>query len=147
MLSNLYKNNSKVFELAGDFRAKDTNCYNGYFPINGLMKHNPAAEDAPDVYTYDNQKLYYLNRLIKDCKGKSKLVFCESPRYLAADSTVFKPIINLCAKNNILFLNHYNDKEFTGDRKLFYDSGHLNKKGSILYTKKIIKEIRNYYKF
>lgn len=141
--SNLYANNSKLFELLDDnYSNLKNNIYEGYLPIKDTMKYEPAPNEEPKIYKVDNLKLYYLEKLIRDCKDKTKIYFFESPRYSSKENNIFKPIRDLCRKYNVPFYDHYSDKEFVSNRNLFYDSGHLNRAGSILYTDRVIEEIK-----
>jgi hypothetical protein len=143
--SNLYLNNSKLFELISDnSSAANGNIYNGYLPIKDTMKYKPICSEKSIRYKTDTLKLYYFEKLMKDCKGKTKLVFVESPRYISGDDAVFQPIKKLCVKYRIPFYDHYLDKKITSNKALFYDSGHLNRAGSILYTKEVASEIKKY---
>ena len=55
---------------------------------------------------------------------------------------VYKIPKDLAAKHQIPFIDHFRDSVFVGHPELFYDYGHLNRKGAILYSEMISKELK-----
>jgi hypothetical protein len=109
------------------------------------MNYEPKRSYEPIHYKADRLKLFYLEKLMQDCRGKTTLIFFESPRYASVENNIFEPVKRLCKKYDIPFYDHYSDTFFIHNKNLFQDSGHMNRMGSVLYTKSIIKEIKASY--
>jgi len=62
--------------------------------------------------------------------------------YICSKEDVFKIPRELAAKYDIPFIDHYRDTTFVGHEELFYDFGHLNRKGAELYSEIISKELK-----
>lgn len=146
MLSRSYQYNSKYLQLVGDCIKPMQENIKGYKPVDKTMSYdvNTLANSGPEVYKYDNLKIHYIERLVKECKTKGiKIVFFTSPSYKAYSSLVFKPIRDLSNKYSIPFFEHYTDSNFVDNKDYFYDSVHMNRTGASLYTKSIISELRS----
>ena len=141
MQSYLYRYNSKILQLIADNITPQQNDIKGYRPMIGKMEYTPYINNKISI-KYDSLKIYYLEQLIKECRGKTKLIFFISPQYGKNDSKEYKPLYDLSKKYNVPIFNHNNDKNFISNKNLFYDTVHLNEKGATLYTKTIISEIK-----
>ncbi|MCD8291488.1 MAG: hypothetical protein LUC91_08330 [Prevotella sp.] len=142
MASNMYRFNS-VFPLLIMENIHPFHVFNkGYEPLDNEMKSEPKQLDDSHVYGYDSLKLYYMERLIKDCQGKTKLIFTISPFYENKDDKVLKPLKKMCEKYRIPFLNHFTDTTFNYRRKYFSDKEHLNRKGATAYSSVVANEIK-----
>lgn len=142
MYSNTYKYHALLRGLFGDYKSHHYSKL-GYEPSISQMQNEEIIQEKTD-YQIDELKMFYLESFIKDCiASHTKLIFTASPRY-GYDETgnAFDPLLSLCHKYNIPFLNHYTDKRFTHNKEYYHDATHFCKKGSTLYTKDLIKELR-----
>ena len=141
---NSYRFNSQFIQLVMDNIKPLRQDAKGYRPLQGEMQYEPIQKDKEtQSYAYDSLKLYYLERLVQDCKTSgTQLIFTASPLYKSTDARVFTPIEDLCARYKIPFINHYADPVFNEEKSYFKDSGHLNQRGAEAYTKSIIQEVR-----
>jgi hypothetical protein len=126
----------------GKWGAMDRNL-KGWKPLDGTMDTaGVKAEEYP--FPLDQERIRLLERFIKDCKQKNiHLIIIVSPMYACSKEDVFKIPRELASKNNIPFIDHYRDSSFVGHPDLFYDFGHLNRKGAEVYSKKICKELNS----
>ena len=69
------------------------------------------------------------------------MVMAASPMYECSKEDVFKLPRELAAKYHVQFLDHYRDSSFVGHAELFYDFGHLNRKGAERYSELVSKEL------
>ena len=100
------------------------------------------AEEYP--FSIDQARIQLLERFIKDCQANGiQLIMIVSPMYICSNEDVSQFPRELAKRHGIPFLDHYRDSDFVGNAELFYDFGHLNKQGAILFSKKISKELRN----
>lgn len=110
-----------------------------------LQKDNNRTEYNFEIY---KQGLYVLKEIIKDCKKNNiKMYFVWSPSYYESHTyqASYKKHIdsvlqNISTNENIQYLNFSNDS-LCFDRKYFYNSSHMNKRGSTIFSKEIGKLI------
>ena len=99
------------------------------------------AEEYP--FPADQERIDLLERFIKDCKAKDiRLSLIVSPMYICSKKDVFKIPRELAAKHQIPFIDHYRDSAFVGHSELFYDFGHLNRKGAEMFSEMIANELK-----
>jgi hypothetical protein len=141
MFSNMYKYHAEFIPYLLDYK-NTSHAPLGYEPGIGIVSNNLKIEEKTK-YTVDSLKLYYLEKFIQECKGKTFLVFTASPRWKYPDSgNAFDPLVKLCRKYNIPFLNHYNDKRFIYERNYYSDGTHFNKTGASAYSKMLSSELK-----
>lgn len=114
----------------------------GWKPMDGVLDTTGIkAEEYP--FPVDTERVALLERFINDCQQHQvRLVLVESPMYICSKQDVFKFIRELSEKHHIPFLDHYRDRDFVGHAELFFDFGHLNRKGAEIYSEKLSKELR-----
>ena len=139
-LSRLYWYNSTITSIILNSTISKKNSIDGYLPLNKTIDYDPEPFTI-EHYKPDSLKLHYIEKLIKECDGKHKLIFTISPYYFKNDISKYNPIIELCKKYNIPILDHSNDSCFIEKKDLFQDKLHLNHKGAEIYTRIIIQEI------
>ncbi len=143
MTSKMYRYNSIIPRLVTD-NLHPLKTYNkGYLPLDKEMKQDPKPEESDEHVEYDSLKLYYLERLINDCRGKTQLVFAESPKYENTNDDVLRPIKSLCDKYGIPFISHFTDTAFNNHREYFSDRTHLNRLGATKYSEEVAVEVKN----
>jgi hypothetical protein len=140
MLSQMYKYHAEFIPYLLDYR-NTVHAPLGYEPGTGIVSNNLKIEEKTD-YTVDSLKLYYLEKFIQECKGKTYLIFAAAPRWKYPESgNAFDPLIKLCRKYDIPFLNHYNDKRFIYKQDYYSDGTHFNKTGATAYSKMLSAEL------
>ncbi len=142
MMSKMYRFNSMLPQLITDNLHPLHDLAKGYEPHDWRMTYEPSIDDGDEDYICDSLKLYYLERLIKDCEGKTTLIFTVSPCYKRTSDTVLKPIQTLCDKYGVPLISHFTDSAFNFKKEYFYDSYHLNSTGATEYSKIVAGEIR-----
>ena len=114
----------------------------GWKPLDGVMDTTGVK---PEEYPFpiDQERISLLERFIKDCQQRNiQLIMIVSPMYICSKEDVFKIPRELAAKYNIPFIDHYRDTTFVGQADLFYDFGHLNRKGAEIYSEGVSKELK-----
>lgn len=141
MYSQMYRYHAAFVPILLDVK-NTTYEKNGYLPVNGHVSDRIKVEIKND-YVVDSLKLYYLEKLIKECKGKTHLIFTASPRWkYTYYGNAFDPIIQLCHKYNVPFLNFYCDKRFINNPDYYQDATHFNKNGATAYTKMLCSQLK-----
>lgn len=145
MLSDMYKNNSTIINTIGNYIVADNTANDGYLPMYKKMEIIPERKiKVAKKIEIDEIKLYYMEKLIEECKGKTKLLFVVSPYFFQEnDTSVYAPIKELCAKHNVPFIE-YDKSIFNENKDLFSDSSHLNDKGATIYSQIIANAIKEY---
>lgn len=151
MQSMMYRYNSKFLQNIIDyFHPIFQISPNGYLPLYGemeQMKKKKQTKTTNRTYSYDPQKLAYLEQFVLDAKEHDiQLVFAVSPMWYGMDESMLVPIKKLCEKECIPFLDYSNDSTFVMKDKWFKDGLHLNSRGTDKYSSIISKDISNLLK-
>lgn len=106
----------------------------------------------PQVFAISEKRLKYFLQIIELAKKRNiKVTMFMAPEYSAIYKyqTNRKDILrfynNLATKYNIPFLE-FRDKDICEDKANFYNAGHLNKKGALLFSDRLAKTLRTYKK-
>lgn len=147
MISSAYQYNSKLLQMVSDNIHPLQSDIRGYRPEDKEMKYEPEPKTEKTVeYHYDPVKLKYLERLAKECKSQDiKLVFAISPLYGSVTDDIYTPLFSIADKYDIPVLNHYCDTAFVKNRRLFYDTVHMNRTGATEYSKLIASELKSLF--
>jgi len=87
-------------------------------------------------------KLDYVEKLLVLAKSKNvPIVVVASPKYGKKSSRELEPVIDICKKNNIDFWDYYADSKFMQHKDWFVEPMHLNSKGAIFFSKRIVTKI------
>ena len=149
MLSYMYRYNSKILQIIGDNLTTIREENKGYRPTDIIMDYEPQIQNEPAKYEIDSLKLYYIEKLIKECKKKHiQLIFSLSPfyggsKYIDKD---YAPLFKLMEKYKISFIDHYSDPDFIHNKLYFEDSYHMNRNGATAFSKKIAHELKQIIK-
>ena len=112
-----------------------------YSPLKGTLNYEPDKYVFHTEKDCDSLKLYYLEKLIQDCRANgTKLAFAISPVYGETVNHLLRPFADICNKYNIPLLDHFADSCFTLNRELFKDKKQLNEKGATQYSELIASE-------
>lgn len=148
LLSNLYRNNSAIIHNILDLFISEY-YYRGYMPLYGRLNDNAISQNnRVDYCNLDTLMLSYMERLIIKCQqDHTSLCFVASPRYLSETEAQiqmwkYEPIMRLCKKYDVPFLNNIFIPNLSDDRHLFHDFVHLNETGARTYSGKICTQIR-----
>lgn len=141
-LSWVYRYTGKLPDLVtGKWGSMDRSL-KGWKPLDGVLDTiGIKAEEYP--FAVDSERVNLLERFIIECQGRNiQLFIIVSPMYICSKEDVFKVPRELANKRHIPFIDHYRDSVFVGHPELFYDFGHLNRKGAKIYSEMIANEIK-----
>jgi hypothetical protein len=145
MLSNMYRYNSHIIEILMDyFHPIISPNKNGFWPQLGEMDKLKIREEdhvQKESYDFDPLKLYYMERYAESLEDK--IVFCVSPIWYGMDTKQLTPIIELCKKKGIEFIDFSNNPKYVRNDYYFTDGSHMNSIGADEFTKDLIIELRN----
>lgn len=96
----------------------------------------------------DSSSIALMKRFILECsQNKTELIFICTPQYAAGQEYISNrtEVMNLfrdmALENNIPFLD-YSADELCNHQELFYNSNHLNKKGSAIFSSKLAHDLK-----
>lgn len=144
MCSNLYRYNSKLFQLVGDNIHPSTVLEKGYSPIHRTMNYEPQAPTmVGEKKKVDSLKMDYLVKFIDLAREHNvKLVFAVSPTYFGKLKTADNvPMRQLDDEMNLGFMDHYYDSLLCSSKEYWSDCTHMNDKGARVFSQKIVGDI------
>jgi hypothetical protein len=146
MRSQIYPFNSLLITIASGNSSISKNRFvehNGYLPLVGEFKGDVDGPQQEQNRQIDQQKLSIYNSFIKDCKAHNIKLYITISPYLKVlpENSSMKLIEDIARKNGVPFYNFSNDEHFVRHRNFFWDPGHLNNEGAVLFTKLISQNI------
>ena len=141
MLSKTYQYHS-ILDYLTSFRSHEWQ-QNGYSQP-GNSKLDPKTVKYEDIhYTLDTLKWYYAEKFVKEVSSKTKLIIVVSPMYsFHTDNGGLTKIKELCKQYNVPVIDHFCDSNFVDNPELYIDMAHLNRDGSIKWSKLIASELK-----
>ena len=119
----------------------------GYHPLVGQYTSEPDTSNTKTP-RIDMFKLQYVDKLLQLAKSHDvPLIVVASPKYGANSSDIIYPVIEICNKHNVPFLDYYADVTFIKHKELFKEPMHLNQEGARLFSETIIEEIMQIIKY
>jgi len=154
-VNQLVRNRYKILKLGnkyqlfvkGDIKVQYDKFYNGYVPqidVKGPVIVKIAKNNEDQISKFIE--------LVDKIKSTGiKFVFVQAPEYIPGRQS---PLIEsnnrllreIASKRGILFLN-YNDENksyINYSEEMFYDWGHLNERGSNIFSDKLSKDLNKY---
>ena len=153
LYSNIYAYNSAIFYFLRPFfiKGKDgKNSDKGWKPLEGQINSSSIVQQHPRGYfdqtnNLNPEKISLLNKMISLAQKKNcELIFVFSPDfypplYKTSTNVYFK---KLNREKNIKVIDLSADKQITGHPNYYKDIDHLNHIGADIFTKRLIREIR-----
>lgn len=140
--SAFYRYNFQFMEILKEYVSRSPFNRSKWNLNKQKMNVIPKASELQSI-EYDSLKLYYLEKMIKDCKERGiHLVFVVSPEYFYYDSINYSPLISLCQQYDIPFIDKSADVQFVGQSDLFMDSLHMNYWGATKWSEFIVHYIQ-----
>ena len=149
LISNMYKNNSFVFQNVLD-NVTEGELDRGYEPLFGVLKPDKQKRPPYNEQVMDSLKYSFIEKLIIESQHNNiKLIFMASPQYCNLSEskeldTEYDAIIELCKFHHVPFFNHTFIEGLSDNYRLFQDYKHLNQEGARVYTRLICDEIKEY---
>lgn len=139
MLSNLYRYNGAMISIISDYIFKRPTDKKGYAPLYGEYKGSKDLNNQEQhKEKTDSLKLHYLEEfMIATKEDEVELIVTISPSFGNIDENEdkYQPVIDLCKKYEIPFVNNSYIEAINDDNSFWKESVHLNDKGAIKFTK------------
>ena len=95
-----------------------------------------------DELVIDYFKLQYVDKIIRLANSQGvPIVVVGSPKYGVESTSELQPVIDICNKYKVPFINYYSDVNFNHHNEWFKDSMHLNVVGARVFSAKIADDI------
>lgn len=149
MASNLYRYNSRLFDLLKNIFSKTEETDMGYFARSSGGYKYPSLINGSEDCGIDPEIADLFVEVIKKCKTSNvELILIVTPIFKNINNNIYLKNLNeICTKYDIpLIKEFYNSPIFLSDSTLFADNSHLNDKGARLFTTLLcdrIKQIRD----
>ena len=140
MISQSYRYNSRIIELMTDYIHPITDARaDGFSPLKGEMDRTKIkiGGEKEKKLVVDSVKLDYITKLIDELDG-SKLLFVVSPRWYGIDSLQLQPVLEICKKRGIPFIDFANNPKYVHQDFYFKNGNHMNGRGADEFTKDLI---------
>lgn len=146
-ISAIYPYNSKVFDiLMYKYKMKSQKKNKGYVPLHNVYAGDMVSEGDAGNSDQDSVKIKYLANFFSLAHSAGvKLVVCYSPAYRVLTSTQINEtaiVQKLCNEYKNQFFDYRTDTAFIHHKELFQDGSHMNENGAILFSGKIVSEIK-----
>lgn len=142
--SGMMRYNTTIISKALDYTKEDAINNKGFVPMKGSYTGSATVQGEGLISTIDDFKLDYVEKMLILSKSKDiHMVMVASPKYGKTSSIELQPVIDLCGRYNIPFVDFYADPEFMQHKEWFKEPMHLNEIGARWFTKQMIKVIGN----
>lgn len=140
-LLNTYKYNGRIHNVL--INTHHMANHNGYSPLYGERKviesNEPNNKNWIEQTPIHPDKIYYLKRLIRECKEQNiLLVFAMSPTMGAISTTNMKILSEICGDQ----IPIWDYRQQLNQNELFKDDSHMNDTGARVYTSQIAVELK-----
>lgn len=143
MLSNMYRYNTTCLRVIGNYMHASTNYVKGYYPLKKVMNYEPQ-EKGRKKGKVDSLKIHYFEKFLQLARERGITVICfGSPYYdINPKDGFYNPIIELCDRYNVVFLDYTDTPIINNNNSFFSDRAHLNETGAKLYTSEIAGTVK-----
>ena len=140
--SGMMRYNTDIIKMTIDNIMKRENPQKGYVPLSGAMLNEPAIGLQSGPNETDTFKLKYVSHIIDVAQSNDiPIALVASPKYTKAGASVLEPVIEICERESVPFLNYYNHPDFMTHKEWFKEKMHLNSAGARVFSRMISGEI------
>ncbi len=144
--SGMMRYNTTIISKALDYVQCGGVSNKGYIPLKGVYTGEPNKKKG-DVPKRDAFKLEYVEKLLLLAQSKNvQIAVVASPKYGQKNADDVQPVIDICAKHNIPFIDYYANEEFMQHEDWFVEPMHLNEVGAREFSMQMTKEIEKIIK-
>lgn len=148
MISQVYPYNSLFFSIIGGMSsvAGKEDDINGYLPIDhSFHSLNFDRNGFLSKMETDSNKIAAFDSFLNLCKEKGiELYVIMSPYYDSVSEYLKHPIHEEIGKEGVAGFDYSHFAPIWGRKEFFSDEKHLNRQGSVIFTRDLISRIRAY---
>jgi len=139
--SGMMRYNTTIISKALDYVQGSGVSNNGYIPMKGVYTGEPNKKKGNDPKR-DAIKLEYVEKILVLAQTRNvPIVVVASPKYGKKNADDVKPVIDICRKHNIPFIDYYANEEFMQHKEWFVEPMHLNEVGAREFSRIIVGNI------
>ena len=139
--SGMMRYNTSIISKTMDYIGGGSEDNRGYVPMYGVYEGEPSTNGLIQT-RFDPFKLLCFENMLLLVKSKNvPIMVVASPKYGEKSSKDLQPVIDLCAKYQVPFLDYYADEEFMRHKEWFNEPMHLNAEGARVFSEKLICDI------
>lgn len=139
--SGMVRYNMRIGSLLMNYKSSQEIDNYGFDPYIGVFVEESGMKQLPELEV-DLFKITYVEKLVKLCTSNDiPLIMVASPKYKMGDSSLFEPIVDICAKYEIPFIDYYADNDFINHSDWFNDQYHLNNVGARFFSRRLVDDI------
>ncbi|MBR1626494.1 MAG: hypothetical protein IJ681_05040 [Bacteroidales bacterium] len=143
--SGFYKYNGVILKLFLDSRLpKSEDTLKGFESLKGSLDTSKLKYEQPEFTSVISKAEKDFKEIISLCKKHNiKLYVVISPYYYHQNemSLPYVRLSEICSKKNVSFSDYMNNSFFDSQPQLFHDINHLNEKGAILFTYRLLYDL------
>lgn len=132
--SGMMRYNTSILSKMMDYVIGEESSNQGFIPLIGTYSGEPDTnkDKAPKR---DAVKLAYMERLLLLAQSKNvPIVVVASPKYGKKNSDEVQPVIDICQKHKVPFIDYYADTLFMQHKEWFKEPMHLNANGARVFS-------------
>lgn len=132
--SGMMRYNTTIISKALDYMGGSAVVNKGYVPMYGVYTGEPEKK-IQQVSEIDTYKLDCFANMIALVKSKNvPMMVVASPKYGVENTEELQPIIEVCEKNRVPFVDYYADSLFMSHKEWFNEPMHLNAEGARVFS-------------
>ena len=143
--SGLIRYNSCFVTMFLDYFSESNQYPSGFDPVYGVYEvdiNEDEKKGKREENYVDSLKIGCIKKIIGMAKKNNiPIIMVVSPIYGVQSDEDFSPLIDICEKSNVPFLNYYSDSNFIYQNKYFKDNRHLNADGARFFSQIIAHDI------
>ncbi len=127
--SGMMRYNMSIITMLTEGLRNSKESNRGFSPMQGIYDREPDNRSSKSER--DSFKLEYIEKLILLVQQHQvPIVMVASPKYGITSITDLKPVLEICDKYNVKFLDYYTDADFMNHKEWFVEPMHLNERGA-----------------
>lgn len=141
--SGMMRYNTAIISKALDYVQGSGVSNKGYIPMKGVYTGEPNKKKGNGPKR-DAIKLEYVEKLLVLAQSKNvPIAVVASPKYGQKNAEDVQPVIDICRKHNIPFIDYYANEEFMQHKEWFVEPMHLNDVGAREFSRKVVGNINS----
>jgi hypothetical protein len=140
--SGMMRYNTSIISKALDFVQVSEESNKGYIPLKGAFTGEPKMKQD-NASNIDTVKLAYVENLLVLAESKNiPIAVVASPKYGQKNANDLQPVIDICGKYHVPFIDFYANQKFMQHKEWFKEPMHLNDKGAKAFSREIVAQIK-----
>ena len=137
--------NTTILQMMVDLRGENFETNKGSVLLNGVYDWEPEITKVETLI--DPLKITYIDKFLQLAKDKHiPIIVVASPKYGQTSSNILQPVIDICEEKGIPFFDFWASELFMSHKEWFNDPLHLNHKGTMIFNRLLVDDIKKQLK-